>query len=60
MATQPWISDRLPMRRRKRSSEAPRLQLPMPRPPVEHAKPSHEPEHAEKAERGAAIVDFYI
>ncbi|MCH9680343.1 MAG: hypothetical protein K0V04_02830 [Deltaproteobacteria bacterium] len=57
MANALRISNRPPASRRP-PAEAPRLQLPMPRPPVPQAKPTREAEPEVK--RGAAIIDFYI
>jgi len=57
-----WITERPTPRRMP--VEAPRLELPVPRPAFEHAQPEPQAEpQAEKAkpaERGAVIVDFYI
>lgn len=56
-----WITDRPTRRPPSRPAEAPRLELPLPRPSVEQAKPRQEtPSASEEPERGVAIVDFYL
>jgi hypothetical protein len=57
-----WITER-PTTQRRMPVEAPRLELPVPRPVFERAQPSPEPslDRVEPAERrGAVLVDFYI
>ncbi|MEM9463714.1 MAG: hypothetical protein AAGF11_56775 [Myxococcota bacterium] len=58
-----WITDRpTPSRRAPRPAERPRLELPLHQPAFERARPQHDAERdpSEGAERGAAVVDFYI
>ena len=56
-----WITER-PTSQRRMPAQAPRLELPVPRPAFEHAQPEAEPqaEQAKQSERGAVVVDFYI
>lgn len=55
-----WITDRPIVRRRPTPvAEAPRLELPLHRPTFERAKPREEAKPPQ-AERGIAVVDFYI
>jgi len=53
-----WITER-PTSPRRMPVEAPRLELPVPRPVFEQAQPPS-PEQGEPAKRGAVIVDFYL
>ena len=55
-----WITDRRPRKRRKRSQDAarPQLQLELPT-EREASRPKRDCEAAE-ADRGVAVVDFYI
>jgi hypothetical protein len=52
-----WITER-PTTQRRLPAQAPRLELPVPRPAFEHAQP--EAEQAKQGERGAVVVDLYI
>ncbi|MCA9704836.1 MAG: hypothetical protein KDK70_03170 [Myxococcales bacterium] len=55
-----WITERpTAPRPAPRPDSRPRLELPLHRPAFERALPRREAE-AEQAERGAAVVDFYI
>lgn len=55
-----WIIERPTIPRpAPRPAERPRLELPLHQPAFERARP-HQPAESEQAERGAAVIDFYI
>ena len=58
-----WITER-PTTQRRMPNQAPRLELPVPRPVFERAQPSPEPSPDPRLgpaeRRGAVVVDFYI
>jgi hypothetical protein len=57
-----WITER-PSPRRMPRSEAPRLELPLPQPAFERARPTEgldDDPAGTRVERGAVVVDFYI